>query len=153
MTPRSLRPLLLTLLALPLAVQGEEATNAAAATTAAAAAATKRDPFWPVGYDPAAAVAAAAAPAESAPAVSAPAEAPERKAILQIDNLTEAQLAIVRSQLKVSGIMRFGPDYVARINNQLVGAGDDLAVRVEGQELTYSVRAITKDAVQLEPKR
>ncbi len=49
--------------------------------------------------------------------------------------------------------MRFGPDYVARINGQLVGAGDEVAVELEGQRLMFLVRTITKDAVQMEPKR
>jgi hypothetical protein len=86
--------------------------------------------------------------------VGEPAPAAEKpKATLQIDNLNPEQQAAIRRQLKVSGIMRFGPDYVARINNQLVDAGDELPVELEGQRLVFVVRSITKEAVQLEPKR
>ena len=132
-------------------------TNAAPAEVAAAPApidaatpapATDRDPFWPVGYQR---PEAAPEVVPEAPVGEAPAEKP--KATLQIDNLNAEQQAAIRHQLKVSGIMRFGPDYVARINNQLVSAGDELPVELEGQRLVFMVRSITKDAVQLEPKR
>lgn len=121
-----------------------------AATAAAIPSETDRDPFWPVGYqrpEP-------AAEGVIEPVVGEPAPAAEKpKATLQIDNLNPEQQAAIRRQLKVSGIMRFGPDYVARINNQLVDAGDELPVELEGQRLVFVVRSITKEAVQLEPKR
>jgi hypothetical protein len=110
--------------------------------------AVTRDPFWPVGYvppDPS----LAASDTNATPAV----EGEKPKAGLQIENLSEEQQAAIRRKLKVSGIMRFGPDYVARINNQLVSAGDELPVELEGQRLLFLVRSITKDSVQLEPSR
>lgn len=142
--------LLATLLA-----RAETAAPTAVPETAPTAAATipsetDRDPFWPVGYqrpEPAAEGVAEPAPGEPEPAAEKP------KATLQIDNLNPEQQAAIRRQLKVSGIMRFGPDYVARINNQLVDAGDELPVELEGQRLVFFVRSITKEAVQLEPKR
>ena len=124
--------------------------GAAAAQTNAAAAA--RDPFWPVGYAPRVEAPAEDTPEDAAPAPAA--EAPrEEKSGLRIDRLSEAQQEIVRRKLKVSGIMRIGAAYMARINNQLVGEGDEVGVELEGQNLAFLVRSITKDAVQLEPKR
>lgn len=136
-----------------LSAQGETAAPPAAPETAAAAALppeTERDPFWPVGYqrpEPAVEGAVEPVPDSAEPATEKP------KATLQIDNLNADQQAAIRRQLKVSGIMRFGPDYVARINNQLVDAGDELPVELEGQRLVFVVRSITKESVQLEPKR
>ena len=142
--------LLLLLTLLP--ARGESVAPVAEPDPAAAAipSETDRDPFWPVGYqrpEPAAEETIEPAPGEPAPAAEKP------KATLQIDNLNPEQQASIRRQLKVSGIMRFGPDYVARINNQLVDAGDELPVELEGQRLVFVVRSITKEAVQLEPKR
>lgn len=147
-------PACLLLLATLLA-RGETAAPTAATETAAVAASalppdTDRDPFWPVGYqrpEPAAEGVVEPVVGEPAPAAEKP------KATLQIDNLNPEQQAAIRRQLKVSGIMRFGPDYVARINNQLVDAGDELPVELEGQRLVFFVRSITKESVQLEPKR
>ena len=111
-----------------------------------------RDPFWPVGYAPRVEAPAEDTPEDAAPAPAA--EAPrEEKSGLRIDRLSEAQQEIVRRKLKVSGIMRIGAAYMARINNQLVGEGDEVGVELEGQNLAFLVRSITKDAVQLEPKR
>ena len=148
-----LAPACLLLLLATVPAHGEPAAPAAVPEATPAAALppeTDRDPFWPVGYqrpEPAAEAVVEPAAAEGAPAAEKP------KATLQIDNLNPEQQAAIRRQLKVSGIMRFGPDYVARINNQLVDAGDELPVELEGQRLVFVVRSITKESVQLEPKR
>ena len=106
--------------------------------------ASLRDPFWPVGYAP---------QVSSSSSVDTGAGQDEVKAGLQFQNLTEEQQAFFRSKLRVSGFMRSGTGYLARINDQLVGAGDSVSVEYEGQKFAFQVRAISKDSVQLEPKQ
>lgn len=113
-------------------------TNAVPTATEA----VSRDPFWPVGYAPRAEVAAPVASTES--------EGP--KTGLLINNLNPEQQAALSRKLHVSGIMKTGSEYLARLNNQLVGAGDEVTVDFEGQVLTLIVRSISKDSVQIEPK-
>lgn len=124
------------------------AAATAPAAAAAPAAGSDRDPFWPVGYAPQPAGAAEVQPVQADPGTEA-----KVRSALQIDNLSPEQQAVIRNQLRISGIMRFGPDYVARINGQLASAGDELTAEVEGQRVVFVIRSITKDAVQLEPKR
>ena len=134
--------------AAPAAAPAPATAPAAEAPVAAAAQGAERDPFWPVGYAP---QQASAAEPQAAPTETAPDAKP--KTTLQIDNLSPEQQAVIRNQLRISGIMRFGPDYVARVNGQLASAGDELTAEVEGQRVVFVIRSITKDAVQLEPKR
>ena len=102
---------------------------------------TLRDPFWPVGYSP-----------QTATSSVDTKDDQEVKAGLQFENLTDEQQAIFRKKLKVTGFLKTGKGYVARINNQLVGATGKTTVDFEGQPYTFRVRAISADSVQLEPE-
>ncbi len=118
--------------------------TAHASTNAVIDPSTLRDPFWPVGFTPQVTT-ASVIPGEPAEEVA--------KAGLQFQNLTEEQQAFFRSKLRVSGFMRSGSGYLARINDQLVGSGDSVTVDYEGQSFAFQVRTISKDSVQLEPKK
>lgn len=96
-----------------------------------------RDPFAPIGYQP-----TGARPATNAEAPSG---------TLQIANMSPEQQARLRSKLQVSGIMRAGQDFVALVNDSLIGAGDVLEVDFEGQRLRLVVQAIDKETIKLEP--
>ena len=105
-----------------------------------------RDPFWPVGYAP--------RPVEGAEVAAAPeASSSEPAAGLRINNLSDEQQAEFRKRMQVSGFMRVGRDYLARINDQLVAGGDEVSIMLDGQQFVFLVKNITKDTVQLEPKR
>ena len=103
--------------------------------------AVMRDPFWPVAYAPRGDSPASAVPGSDDP-----------QAGLQIKNLSADQQAALGRRLRVSGIMKTGSAYLARLNNQLVGDGDEITLDFEGQPLTLVVRTISKNSIQIEPK-
>ena len=107
-----------------------------------------RDPFWPVGFVPHAAEAA-----DGSAAALPESSGSESSAGLRINNLSDEQQAEFRKRMQVSGFMRVGKDYLARINDQLVAGGDEVSVMLDGQQFVFLVKNITKDSVQLEPKR
>jgi hypothetical protein len=96
-----------------------------------------RDPFAPVGYQPAG---ARSTTAEDQPSGT-----------LQISNMSPEQQARLRAKLLVSGIMRTGASFVALVNDSLVGPGDILEVDFEGQLLKLLVQDIDRDTIKLEP--
>ena len=100
---------------------------------------TERDPFWPVNYTP---------PSR----VETPTEmGEERENTVDMKNLTEEQRAKIKSRIKISGIFKHSGKFVARVNNQLVSAGETVAVEFEGKVYRFKIKDISKDSVQLEP--
>lgn len=132
---------------LAVAARAQEAAPSAAAATnnAAAASGVLRDPFWPIGYQPAAEV-------SSHTAVPNPADGDEPRAGLQMNNLTPEQQAALSRKLKVSGILKSRNGYSAFLNGKLVETGDELTVDFNGQTLVLVVRSIAENSVQIEPK-
>ncbi len=110
------------------------------------AAAAERDPFWPVGYQKRTAI-------EPEPQISSHTPMPpERRAGLQINNLSPEQQAALSRQMRVSGIMKARNGYTAYLNGRLVEPGDDITVDFDGQKLTLTVKSVGADSVQIEPK-
>jgi hypothetical protein len=130
------------LLALLAGAARAEETPAATNAVSAPAPLVTRDPFWPIGYAPVGDLPAASGDSRDAP-----------KTGLRIDNLSPAQQEALGRRLKVSAIMKTGAGYLGRVNNQLVGPGDEITVEFEGQQLTLVVRGISQDSVQIEPKK
>jgi hypothetical protein len=122
------------------AARAEENTGEAATTNA-----VRRDPFWPVGYAPKVAVAAPTAVVEEPPS--------EVKAGLSVETFSAEQQARLNRLLQVGGIMKVGDKYIGYLQNKPVEAGDEVAVNFEGQTLRFVVRSITKESVQLEPRK
>ncbi len=110
----------------------------ASALAAAGEEAVWRDPFSPIGYRSAVERLAAAPAAPAAPGQRPP---------LPPDLKTRAL-----AQLRIGGIIRRGPVYVATVNGLLVKAGDELRVTLDGQTVAFVVRAITLKRVEIEPK-
>jgi hypothetical protein len=106
---------------------------------AASAAASPRDPFWPVGYQP-------------PPKVVATVKAEAPKEILHVENVPVDLRAVVAEKTQINGIMKVGGQYLALINNDLVGVGEKIVIRHAGSSYTLIVRSITKDNVNLEPE-
>lgn len=136
--PRN-RVMLMIFLAATALASGQEPVSA----TNDAPVQIKRDPFWPIGYQP----------REDARPSAATTEGEEtNKAGLQLKNLTPEQQAAIGRKLKVSGIMKTRGQYTAFVNGRLVEAGDELTIEIDGQRLTLLVRTVSETFVQIEPR-
>jgi hypothetical protein len=94
-----------------------------------------RDPFWPVGYRPAS---------------EAPQEEPETS-VLDLSRLSPEEQAIIKSHLKVGGILQQGNERIAIINTDVVKEGDTVALRVSGQTYRFLIRSLEPRNIVLEP--
>lgn len=102
-----------------------------------------RDPFWPVGYSPAVAVAPTAVVAQAVQPV-APVAAPPP------EETEEMILAKVRSQIRVGGVLGVGDRRVALINNQPLGEGESFTIKYKDRSFHFVVRTITADNASVE---
>ncbi len=93
-----------------------------------------RDPFSPIGYKPMA-------------------ERMAEQLVARLDAAVSPDLkAKALAALRVGGVVRRGPVFLAMINGALVQAGDEVVVRIEGKTVRFVVRAINLQRVQIEPK-
>ncbi len=106
-------------------------------TSSLAEAGTSRDPFWPVGYEP------SRAPAPSQEA------APQ--ALLDLSRLSPAEQAIIKSHLRVGGILEQGRDRVAIINSDVVREGEKINILVHGQTYRFQILSLEPQNIVLEP--
>jgi hypothetical protein len=104
------------------------------------AAASDRDPFWPVGYE-------ASSPSSSSGA------AKEEQPLLDLSRLSPEEQAVIKSNMKVGGILEQGASRVAYINNDVVREGDKVSINVHGQSYKFLIRSLQPQNIVLEPVR
>lgn len=131
--------------AAPAAPAAGDATSPAVETVQAEAPAEPllrhelRDPFWPVGYSPAARV---------VPAAVATTEAvPETVAAPIADDLMKRALALLR----VGGIIRRGTKCFATVNGMMLEAGDTFPIWVDDSVVIFRVRSVDLKSIRIEP--
>ena len=108
-------------------------------TTAAWSEEPVRDPFWPVGYTGAA---------------KAPSAAEEKEKVsLDLSRLSAEQQAIIKSHMRVGGILQRGSQRIAIINSDVVREGDDMRINVDGQSYTFHIKSLQPHNIVLEPKQ
>lgn len=110
---------------------------------------TERDPFWPVGYTPS--VAGSQASAVDGAVETSGAE-PDSNAQEGLDTsgLSEEEQAVIKSHVRVGGILVQRGECIAIINGQLVLQGDDLSVLTGKKLYRFMIRSLTPDRIVLE---
>ncbi|MDA3873329.1 MAG: hypothetical protein PF795_05155, partial [Kiritimatiellae bacterium] len=109
----------------------------------------ERDPFWPIGYDPA----KAAIREKSETEKSAPKEAePEAPTLSdeQLRQLARDESERIRQDLKRKGTMIAGDRIFAYLQDKWVAIGDTLTVEVEGNTYRLEILHLTSDNIELE---
>jgi hypothetical protein len=107
-----------------------------------------RDPFWPVGFRPKPSEPRVVAGEASGPPGAGPTD-DEQKA-LDLGRLTEEEQAVIKSHMRVGGILQQGNSCMAILNNQLVKKGDALSIETETRAYTFVVSALTPNRIVLE---
>lgn len=110
---------------------------------------SKRDPFWPIGYDPAKAAVRDIPEVTSSDVKEVKPEAPP----LTEDELR--QLALdeserIRQTLRRQATMTAGDRIFAYVQNKWVAAGDTLTVEVDGNTYRLEIITLTSDNIELE---
>jgi hypothetical protein len=95
---------------------------------------SSRDPFWPIGYSPAAEEDALVEREEKGPTRAAARESLWRQA---------------QAELNVGGMTRMGPTVLVMIEGSLVGAGDHVEKAMEGMVFRWQVTKIDTDKISL----
>lgn len=108
---------------------------------------TLRDPFWPVGYEP--------SKSEDFLGVTDPERVddetgPASHDELDMTGLSDEEQAIIKSRVKVGGILVQKNECIAIINSQLVRQGDDLSVLTEMKHYKFMIRKLTPDRIVLD---
>ena len=104
--------------------------------------AVDRDPFWPVGYEPSGRSNSSSGGAE-----------PQGQPLLDLSRLSPEEQAIIKSNMRVGGILEQGASRVAYINNDVVREGDKVSMHVRGQEYRFLIRSLQPQNIVLEPVR
>jgi len=99
-----------------------------------------RDPFWPVGYVPEGHQEEAEQPKEG-------------QELLDLSRLSAEEQAIIKSHLRVGGILEQGRNRVAIINSDIVSQGDVMKLRVRGGVYRFLIRSLDPENIVLEPIR
>lgn len=109
----------------------------------------KRDPFWPIGYDPAKAAVRAAS---TTPESEAPEIKPEAPILTdeELRKLAQDEAERIRQSLRHQATMTAGNRIFAYIQNKWVTAGDTLTVEVRGNTYRLEILHLTSDNIQLE---
>lgn len=95
-----------------------------------------RDPFWPVGY---------------APAGTAGPRAEKKEGLLDLSRLSPEEQAIIKSHLRVGGILEQRGRRVAIINSDVVKEGDVMKLNVSGATYRFLIRSLQPQNIVLEP--
>ncbi len=98
--------------------------------------ASLRDPFWPVGFQP-------ARPKEEK--VETPVEMPEEPVIEETPLWEDAIKTLI-----IRGIMQKGAGYVAMINDQVISENDAISSEYKNRRYTWRVTRITQTKVKFE---
>lgn len=105
-----------------------------------------RDPFWPVGYTPSQPGSGAA----SQTSVGQGTADADSQSELDMSGLSLEEQAIIKSHVRVGGILVQRNECLAIINSQLVRQGDDLSVLTSLKVYTFMIRSLTPDSIVLE---
>lgn len=100
----------------------------------------KRDPFWPVGFQP--------------DGLKPPPPPPKAQRKLTADELRDLALqqqALLKRQLDLKGSIKRGGKRYILIGAELVGTGDVLEVQVGGEKYKLRIKSLTSDNILLEP--
>ena len=104
-----------------------------------------RDPFWPVSFSQVS-YRDGSQPAISEIAVEDAGGHDE----LDMSGLAEEEQAIIKSRVRVGGILVQKDECIAIINSQLVKQGDDLSVLTSKRMYQFKIRNLTPDRIVLE---
>lgn len=96
-----------------------------------------RDPFWPIGYQP----------IDKTPIQE------EETSLLNFDDLSPEEQALIRAHMDVSGILRQSGFFVAFINGMVVKEGDVVPLNVGSKNYNFRIREISDNTINLEPIR
>ena len=99
---------------------------------------TLRDPFSPIGY--------------RLPILESQSPMAEVPSVSNVPPPSIDLKAKAKALLRVNGIVKRGNSYVANINGAIVQAGDEVGVTMDGQKMTFVIRAISLKRVEIEPK-
>ncbi len=122
--------------------------NATDSGSAAEADEGLRDPFWPVGYLPAAQI---VIPVEKVEKPDELKDGDKKKVALDMKKLSAEEQAAVKAKMRTGGFMTQGKVRFAIINNQIVAPGEVFKLKHKGKSYAFKVREIKGSTIVLEP--
>ncbi len=131
----------LPLIPAALAQQADDEAHVRETAPRHSASPARRDPFWPVGYWP-------AAPEDPGAYVDTQALQAEEEALRDA-----ARWEAAAAQLRISGISRLGSRVFVSINGRPYEEGDICTAQHGGRTFRWEVQSITSDGVRLRPIR
>ena len=127
-------------------VLGKNAMADVEAESADAVSEPLRDPFWPVGYRPD----GGSVDRETTSSGDLSGDFEEAEAALGFSGFTAAGRDLLKTRIKIAGILRQPGGCVSIINDQLLKEGDTLFIEAEGRKYQFLLKMLTPQRVLLE---